>query len=210
MSSPINPAARRALRQAKLARALSWLAAAIGLAAVVAFLAQAGLFAILLPREAPPQPRTSADQITATQSTVSGIDRQNQPYELTAKRGWQDEKVPSIVHLEGPEGRFRRGQGAEYTLSAETGLYDTRAKSLDLAGNVVLAQDQRFTARMEKANVVVEEKKLVSQGPVAVTFASGTVHANGMQITDDGARILFLNGVKARFDAPQAKGDANP
>jgi LPS export ABC transporter protein LptC len=208
MSSPTNPAARRALRQAKLARALSWLAAAIGLAMVLAFLAQAGLFGSFLPQEGPPKPPASADQITATQSTVSGIDRQNQPYELTARRGWQDEKVPSLVHLEAPEGRFRRSGGAEYTLSAETGLYDTRAKSLDLAGNVVLAQDQRFTARMEKANVVVEEKRLVSDGPVAVTFASGTV--NGMQITDDGARILFLNGVKARFDAPQAKGDANP
>ena len=58
--------------------------------------------------------------------------------------------------------------------------------------------------------MVVEEKRLVSESPVAVTFGSGTVNANGMQITDDGERILFLNGVKARFDAPQAKGDVIP
>ena len=63
---------------------------------------------------------------------------------------------------------------------------------------------------MDKANIVVEEKRLVSNSPVAVTFSGGTVNANGMQITDDGARILFLNGVKARFDAPQAKGDIIP
>ena len=45
---------------------------------------------------------------------------------------------------------------------------------------------------------------------MTATFGSGTVNANGMQITDDGARILFLNGVKARFTAAEGKGDDNP
>ena len=105
---------------------------------------------------------------------------------------------------------FRRAAGTEFTITAETGLYDTEAKKLDLTGNVILEQKDRFKARMDRANVVVEEKRLVSESPVAVTFSSGTINANGMQITDDGARILFLNGVKTRFDAPQAKGDVNP
>ena len=48
------------------------------------------------------------------------------------------------------------------------------------------------------------------KSPVSVTFTTGTVNANAMQITDDGARILFLNGVKARFTAPEGKGDTNP
>jgi lipopolysaccharide export system protein LptC len=49
-----------------------------------------------------------------------------------------------------------------------------------------------------------------SDTPVTVTFSSGSVSANGMQITDDGERILFLNGVRARFEAPQAEGDVKP
>ena len=210
MSSPTDQA-HRALRRAKLARLASWLAAAAGLGFIIAFLAQAGLFSALMPREpqAPP-PQVQADQITAVQSTVNGLDREKQPYEVTAARGWQDENVPSRVHLEAPEGRFRRPQGAEYTISAKTGLYDSETKTLDLAGSVVLEQAERFEAQMEKATIVVEEKRLSSDSPVTANFGSGTVNANGMQITDDGARILFLNGVKARFDAPQGKGDANP
>jgi hypothetical protein len=31
-----------------------------------------------------------------------------------------------------------------------------------------------------------------------------------MQITDDGDRILFLNGVRARFTADPGKGDMKP
>ena len=209
MSSPTDQAGR-ALRRARLANALSWLAGALGLGFVVAFLYQAGLFGALMPREQAPPAAPRSDQITATQSTVTGMDREKQPYEVTAKRGWQDEATPELVHLERPEGRFQRGAGAQYTITSETGLYDTRVKRLELSGNVLLEQKDRFKARMDKARVVVEEKSLLSESPVAVTFGSGTVNANGMQITDDGARILFLNGVKARFDAPMAKGDVKP
>ncbi len=59
---------------------------------------------------------------------------------------------------------------------------------------------------MDKAHVVVEEKKLTSDAPVAVTLADGTIEANGLEITNDGKTILFLNGVKARFAAWRATG----
>jgi lipopolysaccharide export system protein LptC len=209
MSSPIDPA-QRALRRAGLARAASWLAAALGLGLVVAFLAQAGLFSIFMSKTYTPPLSVKPDQITAVDSTVSGVDNQKQPYEVKARSGWQDSATPSLVHLDAPEGVFRRAEGAQYTIRAERGRYDTTTKALDLDGNVVLEQKERFIARMARANVLVEEKKLVSDTPVAVTFASGTVTANGMQITDDGGRILFLNGVRARFAAPQAEGDAQP
>lgn len=202
--------ARKAVRQAGLARVMTWLAAALGIGFVIAFMSQAGFFTAMLPQPPKPAPEVQAGQISATNSTVSGIDTEQQPYEVTAKRGWQDEATPTLVHLEEPQGIFRRPAGAEYTISAETGLYDTETRKLDLKGNVLLEQKDRFKARMDRANVVVEEKRLNSDGPVAVDFGSGTVNANGLQITDDGRRILFLNGVKARFDAPQAKGDANP
>ena len=78
MSSPTDQA-RKAVRQAGLAKALTWLAAALGLGFVVAFLVQAGLFSALVPEAPKPQVQTRADQITATLSTVTGMDRQKLP-----------------------------------------------------------------------------------------------------------------------------------
>jgi lipopolysaccharide export system protein LptC len=211
MSSRTENRAARAVRWAGLSKFLSWLAVAIGAGFVALFLVQAGLFSALLPDEQPPQPELpNPDQITAIESTVNGLDRENQPYTVKAKRGWQDEVVPTLVHLEGIEGQFRRTSGKDYTLVARTGAYDTKVKELDLAGAVTITEKERFTAVMEKAHVVVEDKKLTSDVAVAVTFAQGTITANGMQITDDGNRILFLNGVKARFSGAGAKGDGNP
>ncbi len=216
MSSPINQAAGnqalgRALRFARGSQVLGWLVI-LGIVGIVGvFLAQAGLFSFLLPDEAtPPKPVPNPDQITATDSTVSGIDRENQPYDVKAERGWQDETTPTLVHLETVEGHFRRLSGAEYTIRSGTGTYDTKLKSLELAGNVVIVQKDRFTARMDKAHVDVEEKKLTSDAAVDVSFANGTVRSNGIEISGDGTRILFLKGVKATFNAGSAKGDAQP
>jgi hypothetical protein len=201
--------AGRALRNASLARVLSWLAAAIGVGFVLLFLTQAGLFHALMPKQAAaPAPVVEPDRITADSSTVTGIDDERQPYEVKARHGWQDEKTPNLVHLEGPEGKFRRASGGTFTISADIGKYDTETKVLALESNVLLAQDERFTARMAEAQIAVREKKLVSNSKVQAAFGTGgKVDANGMQITDDGARILFLNGVRARFDAASEKGD---
>ena len=210
MSSPTDHA-RKAVRAATLSRLLSWLAAAVGIGFVITFLAQAGLFNALLPQPAPaPVPDVEPDRITTGSSTVTGIDDEKQPYEVTARRGWQDGTTPNLVHLEEPVGLFRRASGTKYSITGASGLYNTDTKSLQLEGKVVLEQKGRFTARMEKAQITVKEKKLTSDTAVTADFASGTVNANGMQITDDGARILFLNGVKARFTASEGKGDTNP
>jgi len=62
---------------------------------------------------------------------------------------------------------------------------------------------------MEKARVIVAEKRLTSDVPVTVEFTSGTIDANGVEISNDGNNILFLNGVKARFRNTKT-GDSTP
>lgn len=204
-------AARRAILRARLAPVLSWAAVLLALGFVAAFLLQAGLFAILVPREkvvAPPI--ENPDQVSSEDSTLSGVDHENQPYEVKAVHAWQDTTRPELVHMENVTARFHKSTGEAYDLAAKTARYDTKLKELDLAGSVVITQADRFTARMEKAHVAVGEKKLVSDVAVAVAFADGTIHANGMQIINDGADILFLNGVKAHFGASPTTGETTP
>jgi LPS export ABC transporter protein LptC len=204
-------AAGRAVAKARLAPVLSWIAGVVGLAFVVAFLVQAGLFTYLVPAEKiiPPDIE-NPDQITSYDSTVTGVDKDNQPYELKAKRAWQDRNRPELVHLDDVAANFRKLTGEIYNVTAKTAQYDRKAKEVDLEGSVSIVEANRFTATMEKAHVVVRDKKLTAEVPVEVTFAGGTVRANGLQITNNGANILFLNGVKAHFEAAPAKGDTSP
>ena len=57
--------------------------------------------------------------------------------------------------------------------------------------------------------MIVGEKRLTSNVPVAVELTSGTINANGVEITNDGNNILFQNGVKAQFRDTRS-GDSTP
>jgi hypothetical protein len=54
---------------------------------------------------------------------------------------------------------------------------------------------------MQKANVNLDDKSLVSDSPVHVDMATGTVEADSLEIMDNGKRSLFKGRVKAVFDA---------
>ncbi len=206
---PGNDAARRANARARLARGLGILAAALALGFLAAFLIQAGIFATLMPKPpTAPVVVENPEQITSSDSTLAGFDRERQPYEVRAESGYQDKDKPNLVHLEKVAATFRKTTGEIYNLTARQALYDTKAKELALSGDVEIVERGRFTARMERAHVVVEEKKLTSDTAVTVTLADGSIEAHGLEISDDGKTILFLNGVKARFglDAQPGKG----
>lgn len=201
-------AATRAAARARVAPMLSWIAALACVTLVGVFLIQAGLFAYLTPKDRPAAAVVDTpDQITSYDSTVSGVDRNNQPFELKAKRGWRDTAKSELTHMEAVLATFHKASGEAYNVTSKTGQYDEKRKEFDLKGSVEIVQDGRFTARMDRARVMVEDKSMSSDVPVEVTFGDSIIRANGLKMTDDGANILFLNGVKARFTAPPKKGD---
>lgn len=201
--------AKRATRRARLASfvSLGLVAAAVALTAL--FFYQAGFFSVLVPKQAEPPPVVEkAQQISSRASRVSGFDREQQPYEIAASEGFQDKDQPNLVHLQDLTGSFRKVSGKTYEIAANAGLYDTKLKQIDLSGDVRIVEPGRLTATMAKAQVQVETKALETDVPVEVVMDNGTsrISAGGMKISDDGKTILFLNGVKARFEG-DGKGD---
>ena len=145
---------RAAARRARFAPFLSWAALAFGLVLIIVFLYQAGLFSVLLPKPSPAPPTVEMpDQISGSFARIAGFDRENQPYEITAKRGYQDKETADLVHLEDLTGTFRRKSGQPLNFFRDTGLYDSKAKEMDLEGNVRIVEQGRLTATMAKAHV---------------------------------------------------------
>ena len=200
-----------ARRRARLAPLLSWLALAFGLGLMAVFFIQAGLLSALIPKPKPVPPAVEMpEQISGSNARIAGFDRENQPYEVTAKKGYQDKENADLLHMQDLTGTFRRTSGQSFALFSETGLYDSKGKEMDLEGNVRIVQAGRFTATMAKAHVGLEQKNLVSNVPVVVETSTGTITANGMQVSNDGNNIKFLNGVKAKFGGSATNGDNTP
>jgi len=192
----------------RLAPLIGWGAIAAGLALIASFFWQAGVFNALVPK--PPVAPTVVENPTqgvATTATVTGFDKENQPYSFSSKTALQDKTEPHKVHLTEVSGRFQRNSGEIITLASNGGLYDTDAKTLDLAGNVHIVSEGRFIADMDRAHVDTTTKKMTSDTPVTVVFGSGTINANGLEITDDGKNILFKDRVRAKFMSQPSEGD---
>lgn len=203
---PVRPVPRRAVGYRR-ARVVSW--GLFGLAAALAavFVVHVAKFEAT----APSRPEAQADlpvshQVVVTSSTLTGYDDDRQPYSVTAASAVQDSAEPNRVHLKTVAGELHRRSGDMFSLAALTALFDSKTEVLELDGDVKLVAAGRFVAEMDKATVTLSDQRLRSQSPVSVTFGRGAITAGGLEITEDGNRVVFLNRVKVTF-GPQTKGD---
>lgn len=199
-ASPLRRTARRAQTRAGLTRWLSYVALAVAAGLGLTFAVELGLFKSSVVRTAAPlAPVENPNQVTGGPSKISGFDKNNLPFEITAQKGVQDEKVESIVHLQTVDSVFARPNGASLNITSKGAVYETKTKALDLVGDVVFAEGRRFVARMDKAAVNMDDQTLASQSPVDVDIIGGNIKADSLTISANGERILFRGGVKARF-----------
>ncbi len=217
MSLPIENRRAR-VRAPSAPRILAWLFLAAAGVVVVLFLLQAGAFNAMRPVR--PQtaeattaasasehaatatvasPAKRADKVSVFRSQFAGFDNQKQPFSVKAERAVQDRSDANKVHLEHVSAELTRSSGQEIAISSLTALYDADRKAIDLSGEVRISAADQFVAEMARALVTIDDKKFFSEVPVTVTHPQGQIEANGMEITEDGRRILFFNRVKATF-----------
>lgn len=197
----LQPVAARARTRAGLARWFSFLALVAALGLVISFMVQLGVFNLspknqVVVVEAPVE---NPNQVTGGPSRIAGFDKNNLPFTITAQHGEQDAGVASLVHLNAISSEFTRPSGAKLAITSNTALYETRTKALDLEGEVLFAEGDRFRARMDKASVNMDDQTLTSRSPVSVDIIGGHITADSLAISSNGSRILFKGGVKARF-----------
>jgi lipopolysaccharide export system protein LptC len=198
---------RAAPARYRRARVASW--ALFGLAAALAavFVVHIARFESAAPTR--PVAETAAPvstEVVVTDSRLTGYDRERQPYSVTAESAVQDSAEPNRVRLTGVTGELHRTSGDTLGLAARTALFDSKTDVLQLDGDVTLQSAGRFVAEMAKAHVTLADKRLRSQGPVRVTFDRGLITAGGLEITEDGNRVVFFDRARVTF-GPPAKDD---
>jgi lipopolysaccharide export system protein LptC len=176
-------------------------AALLGAAGLLgSFIWQAGVLA-------PPAPQdfktddvvAKPDQITANNASISGRDKNNRPYTINAISGEQGKTVDTLVLMNSVTGAFERPSGARLDIASKLGQYDYKSKALQLSGDVVFSEGVRFKATMDKAAINTEDQSVVSQSPVKVDMQGTMIEAASLTVTENGTRILFKGGVKAKF-----------
>lgn len=200
-------------RLPRASRSLAWLSFAVAAAMVILLAYQAGTLTSFrvgsqakdgMPSRSVATP--SDKEVTVSQSRFTGFDKEQQPFTVMARNASQDENDENRVQLEEVEAQLKRKSGTNVAIRSRNAQYDAKSKTIDLEGNVTVISEDGFVAKMEKANVNIGEHRLRSDVPVEVVSPSGVIRSNGMEIIDDGARILFFNRVRATFGGEARKG----
>jgi lipopolysaccharide export system protein LptC len=84
---------------------------------------------------------------------------------------------------------------AVFEMTADMGVFDSKAEMLTLRQNVVFKSSSGFEVYLSEAVVDVHSSNVVSEKPVEVRLLQGTINANRMEVVDAGDAIRFGGGV---------------
>ncbi len=125
-----------------------------------------------------------------------GSDNRDQAYSITADLAKNILLGKSKVELEVPKADLAMQDGSWLAMTAKTGLYDQKGKSLALDGAVNLFHDSGYEFNTETALVDLEGGVAVGDKPVQGQGPFGQLTAEGFRIENMGKRMLFTGKAK--------------
>jgi len=166
--------------------------------------------------QAPPSENTRLDDLTldevsaaigATEARYAGLDKNGEPYEVTAAQASQDPDRPDFINLNVPRATLRDGEATTLT-TAEKGFYQRETQMLELSDNVILEreiQGQTFTLRAPSALVSINDEIVTSDSGVKGEAESGRLRADKMKVYNEERRMVLQGNVVMKFTPNRIK-----
>lgn len=85
-------------------------------------------------------------------------DEKGQPVQVNAE--WAKNRTETLADLVNPKGEITMAEGDTFYLEAQTGVYDSQGKVLNLEGKVTLTSTDGYWVRTEKAHATLETKTI--------------------------------------------------
>jgi len=121
----------------------------------------------------------------------TGTDRENRPFVLTAAVGQQVPDRDDLMSLEKPRADLKTHAGAVVVVTADTGIYQSKAQLLDLFGNVTMVHENGSKFVTETARLNVADNSAQGDDPVEGHGPQGDIKAQGFRIYNKGDDLLF-------------------
>lgn len=213
--APLSTAARRKAFAAALrhSRTVRWLRILLPLAGVVGVAA----FFVLTQLGLPIALDLSAARLSVTpnavimeQPNLSGFDADGHEYSVRADRAIQPLTTPDRVRLEAIRATLAAAGQGTTTVSADSGQYDHRDRTLRLEGSIAVQSSEGYALRMTDVDIDFRAGSMQSGNPVTVTYADSEITGQRFLATDGGRRLLFDGGVRTVVIPPKRDAAAKP
>ncbi len=124
-------------------------------------------------------------------------DADQQPYNITADRAYQDQDRLDLVHLEKPKADMSLKDGSWVELEANNGQYDQEKGLLSLHGKIKLFHDDGYVLHTNRLDIDIERQYAETGLPVSGEGPAGTLQASGMKAQGNKGAIIFKGPAKA-------------
>ena len=182
-------------RRGHRAKTLRWALAAIAIGLVA--------FTLLWPELGPEEGRLQlatgrideqivSNKDTAIDATFKGIDKYGRPFQVTSPHTESSDPERGILSLAMPVADMTLSSGRRVHLTADRGVYDPNAKTVDLWDNVVFIDENGYRVETSEAKVELNEATVSGPNAVTGTASFGEVDGVGFRMTGGGDRVLRL------------------
>jgi len=143
------------------------------------------------------------ETVTMENARFAGIDSENRAFNITAVRATQSADDNNHIDLQLPKADIVLSSGAKVAIQSDTGGLQRDTQILELVGKVTLTQDQDYEFHTEKARIDLNARTAGGDSPVKGRGPQGEIHAEGFDILDGGARVVFRGRSRALLQPRQ-------
>lgn len=140
-------------------------------------------------------------RIVMANPKMEGFTKNKRPYKMVAERAIQQSAGSSLVELQKISAELPLGGKVTAKLTAQSGLFDSSANTLDLSNDITLVTSDGMIAKLTAAKISIGTNELESDQPVDITTDQTHITADGMNISDGGKVVTFTKRVRLNIAA---------
>lgn len=141
---------------------------------------------------------------------VSGFTNNGRAYELKAERAEQSLENTKVVTLQAIGATIGLGNDDTAKVDATTGTYYADQQRLFLDKAIKLKTSTGIDGTLQSADIDMKAGTMRSDQPIDFTAQGSRIQANSVEVLDRGKRVMFRNGVKVTYTAPDESTSPQP
>lgn len=148
---------------------------------------------------------SEVESLSMVNARFFGLNRRNQPFNLTADVATEDEPGSGLIVLDAPKGDFLTSGGKGVYVEARRGFFRQKQQVLDLEGEVALFHEDGYEMHTEKASIDLKTSDVVGTVPVQGHGPQGRIDGSGFRMVDKGAKVVVTGRSGMNFKGAGSK-----
>jgi lipopolysaccharide export system protein LptC len=142
---------------------------------------------------------TKTNSVVMEAPHLSGFEGTRRAYEVKAAKATQSLSDPKVVTFNTITGRFGLDDGGVATVNAGVGTFNGHNNTLEVHDGVTLETSDGTSGHLQDAAIDLGQGTMTSSKPLDFKTTLGSIHANGVQVSERGKHLLFTNGVSVTY-----------